>query len=223
VLDACETCGGSIKDISECSPLASVNGAVIGGIVGGCLAISIVVFAFWLRRKRAQIFVSKESTPTDFKASLQLPSGSLQPPSGHRVSASIGHHNSESLRIKIQPISKPHGDVQSSSQFIRHRYVPRIARNNLKRADSEAVGSPPERRVAGSQQPSPPSAPNMLVLGSQRPSAPLSGWTPMQSAGHISPNSNTAATPHFNRDNDIDEVDEILPGTPSNIALFVQD
>lgn len=213
MLDACKTCGGSIKDVSECSPLASVNGAVIGGIVGGCLAISIVVFAFWLRRKRAQILVSKESTPTDFKASLQLPSGSLQPPSGHRVSASIGHHNSESLRIKIRPISKPHGDVMpSSSQFI--RYVPRIARNNLRRADSEAVGSP-ERRVAGSQQPSPPSAPNLLVFGSQRPSAPLSGWTPMQSAGHISPNSNTAATPHFNRDNAVDEVDEILPGTPS--------
>ena len=211
MLDVCETCGGSINDISECSPLESVNGAVIGGIVGGCLAISIMVFAFW-RRKRAKILVYKESKPTGFNASLQLPSGGLQPPSGHRVSASIGHHNSESLRIKIRPISKPHGDVQSSSQFI--RYVPRIARNNLRRADSEAVGSP-ERRVAGSQQPPPPSAPNLLVFGSQRPSAPLSGWTPMQSAGHTSPNSNTAAIPHFNRDSAVDEIDEILPGTPS--------
>ncbi len=171
VLDACKTCGGSVTDILECSPLASVNGAVIGGILGGCLAISIIVFVFWLRRKRAQIFVSKESTPTEINA------GSLQLPSGHPVSASITvHHESESLRIKkkkkkIPPISKPHGDAPSSSQII--RYVPCIA--------------------------------------------------PIHTAGHISPNSNTAAIHHFNGDSAVDEICEILPGTPFSIVNHIGD
>jgi hypothetical protein len=160
VLDACKTCGGSVTDILECSPLASVNDAVIGSILGGCLAISIIVFVFWLRRKRTQIFVCKESTPTEINA------GSLQLPSGHPVSASITvHHESESLRIK-KPISKPHGDAPSSSQII--RYDPCIA--------------------------------------------------PMHTAGHISPNSNTAAIPHFNGDSAVDEISEILPGTPFSIV-----
>jgi hypothetical protein len=169
VLDACKTCGGSVTDILECSPLAGVIGAEIGIIVGGCVAISIIVFVFWLRRKRAKIFVSKESTTTETNASLQLPSvvskeyapteinASLQLPRGHPVSASItAHHESESLRIQIRPISKPHDDMPSSSQSI--RYVP---------------------------------------------------------AGHISPYSNTAAIPHFNGDSAVDEIHEILPGTPS--------
>jgi hypothetical protein len=101
VLDACKTCGGSVANILECSPLASVNGAVIGSFVGGCLAISIMVFVFWLRRKRAQILVSKPSTPTEIIDS------SLQPPS-HPVSASI--------QILVSKPSTPTEIIDSSLQ-----------------------------------------------------------------------------------------------------------
>ena len=54
VLDACKTCGGSISDASKCSDnaAASNNGAIIGGAVGGCVALVIIVFGIWHKRRR---------------------------------------------------------------------------------------------------------------------------------------------------------------------------
>ena len=54
VLDACKTCGGSISDASKCSDnaAASNNGAIIGGVVGGCVALVIIVFGIWHKRRR---------------------------------------------------------------------------------------------------------------------------------------------------------------------------
>ena len=65
VLDACKTCGGSISDASKCSDnaAASNNGAIIGGAVGGCVALVIIVFGIWHKRRR-----DKTVSPVDRNA-----------------------------------------------------------------------------------------------------------------------------------------------------------